>query len=59
MPPVEMEFPEPIRADYKWSLDEGIAWIGELNEGNESCTEPVCKEMKLAPSPEGTVPGFW
>ena len=56
--PIEPSFPEARRKEFGGqSLEEAFAWLDELNVGHECPKVPCARE--LAPSPAGTVPGFW
>lgn len=59
MEPVESTFPESMRQQYLGrSLSESYALIASLNEGKDNCNTLDCASV-LAPTPNGTVPGFW
>lgn len=57
--PVEPSFPDAFRKEYSGaSLGERFEWLAEINQG-KNCPNNECTDMNLAPSPKGTVLGFW
>lgn len=57
--PVEPTFPDTKRVEYmNKTLAEQLAWVDELNRGQECPSARQCNE-ELKDSPAGTVPGFW
>ncbi len=55
---VEPSYPDVLRKkEAGRTLAEARAWVQKLNEGR-NCPAKDCEE-NLAPSPEGTVPGYW
>lgn len=55
---VEHSFPDSLRKKYAdRTLKDALVWLKTLNEG-KSCANSECAES-LAPSPKGSVPGFW
>lgn len=58
MPRVEETFPDDLRRQYTgMSLADKRDWVVSKNAGKQ-CSSAPC-DTSLAPTPRGTVPGFW
>lgn len=57
--PTEKSFPDAKRMEYtKRDLAQALQWVDQLNS-KDSCMPAKECETNLAPTPEGSVPGFW
>lgn len=56
--PVEPTFPDELRVQYTWTLEQALAWIDSLNSGVACPPAKQCARV-LKSTPQGTVPGFW
>lgn len=58
MQQVEESFPDSYRKEYSgFEIQKRIDWLISLNEG-KNCPDIECS-MTLAPTPKGSLPGFW
>jgi hypothetical protein len=58
--PVEPSFPKELRKGYvDWTLDQRLKWVQNVADEGKHCPPVAECTTPLAPSPRGTVPGFW